>query len=155
MRFLTSGEVNALVRSANGQDGFVAWNKLFENYNPRTPARALKMIFEIINPTKPKNLVQLVHCLEDWEMKIANWESEFNEKLPEAHWFYLRDHCKSHFSESPVLSYWIKLFVQFSPPIHLLHNHLHIGCDVLCFGLTIDDGPLLSIIKHPSVTIEY
>ena len=61
----TSWEANTLVRSASGQGGFDAWSWLFEHYNPQILARALNLIFEIINPTKPNIMVQLLHGLEN------------------------------------------------------------------------------------------
>ena len=34
----TKGDANAIVRSVDDQNGFVAWKRLYDRYNPRTPA---------------------------------------------------------------------------------------------------------------------
>ena len=47
---LTKGEANTTVRSAEERNGFVAWAKLYQKYNPKTPARGLMAMQDVVRP---------------------------------------------------------------------------------------------------------
>ena len=78
---LTSGEANTLVRTVVERNGYVAWRKLYENYNPRTPARALNAMLEVMKPPKVKDARGRAKAIEEWEMKIGLLGKDFGEEL--------------------------------------------------------------------------
>ena len=53
---LVSGEALMIVRGVPHGDGWKAWGKLFNRYNPRTPARALMAMMAVMNPKKVKDV---------------------------------------------------------------------------------------------------
>ena len=52
----TKGEPNQIVRGVLDQDGFVAWKKLYDRYNPRTPASLTAAWREVIKTKKVRDL---------------------------------------------------------------------------------------------------
>ena len=47
---LTSGDALTIVRGTEGMNGFLAWKRLCERFNPNTPAKALALMMEVMNP---------------------------------------------------------------------------------------------------------
>ena len=76
---LTSGEPNTLVRGAEMEDGFVAFRKLVERYDAKSPAKMLRMLLGIIRPEPIKNVKEVPRRLEEWEIKLRDFTSEFKE----------------------------------------------------------------------------
>ena len=81
---LTGGEANAIVRgvSVNGghRCGFRAFYALNLRYNPKTPARMLRFLTQVVNPAQVKNIRELPLAIEKWEAKRAMLKSEFDEE---------------------------------------------------------------------------
>ena len=80
---LTSGEANVLVRSAVEQNGFAAWKKLLDRYDGKSPVRMLKKLPDIIRRPEVKNIKMMPTVLENWEIKVKEWESEYGEVISE------------------------------------------------------------------------
>ena len=51
---LTSGEANFLVRSCEDKNGYTAWKRLYDRYNPKTLASLTAAWREVIRPKKTK-----------------------------------------------------------------------------------------------------
>ena len=76
---LTTGEPNTLVRGAEMEDGFVAFRKLIERYDAKSPAKMLRMLLGIIRPEPIKSVKEVPRRLEEWEIKLRDFTSEFKE----------------------------------------------------------------------------
>ena len=77
---LTSGEANVLVRSVVDKNGYTAWKRLFDRYNPRTPASLTAAWREVIRPKKIKNMREASKTIDTWEGKIAVLKKEHSEE---------------------------------------------------------------------------
>ena len=66
---LCKGEALAIVRSETGMQGFVAWQQLHLEYSPRTIARAMMSMTEVIQPPK-------ITALKDFETAVRAWEEK-------------------------------------------------------------------------------
>ena len=78
----TSGEANLVVRSVGeGRcDGVAAWRKLVYRYNPRTAARKLQALQQVLG-VKQVGMKDLHRVMEVWETKVRHLEIEHGEKL--------------------------------------------------------------------------
>ena len=63
--------------------GFCAFYALNQRFNPKTPARTLQFLHQVINPPKVKDIRLLPKAIEDWEAKKSKLHSEFGEQLSE------------------------------------------------------------------------
>jgi hypothetical protein len=73
------GDAMSVVRSVDGCGGFVAWFKLHRKYNPRTMARAIRLMGEVTNPPPVRDLREVDAALAKWEQKVKTLRSEFGE----------------------------------------------------------------------------
>ena len=55
---LVTGEALTVVRGVGG-DGFEAWHRLLVRFDPKTPARALRMMMAVMQPKKVKDIRDL------------------------------------------------------------------------------------------------
>ena len=78
-----SGEAMAIVRSVDDFQGFKAWQKLHRKYNPRTMARAIRMMGEVANPQHVKDVKDVEMALNRWEGKVKTLHKEFGEEVGE------------------------------------------------------------------------
>ena len=78
---LVGGEALTIVRAESGMNGFMAWKSLYRRYNPITPAKALAVMMEVMNPPKEKEASRVPKAIDEWDMKVAVLQREFNEKL--------------------------------------------------------------------------
>ena len=76
-----TGEALMVVRSASDMEGITAWQKLFKKYNPRTMARGLRMLSEVVNPPKAKDLSDVEMAVTRWEEKVKRLACQFEENL--------------------------------------------------------------------------
>ena len=74
-------EAMTVVRSEDELRGFRAWYKLLFKYNPRTMARAIKLMEEVSSPGQVKNVSEVETWLTKWISKIKILESQFGEKF--------------------------------------------------------------------------
>ena len=51
---VVSGEAMTILRSVEDCRGFVAWQKLYQKFNPKTVARAIRLLAEACSPDKSK-----------------------------------------------------------------------------------------------------
>ena len=80
LTLLTKGEANQIVRSVEDLNGYVAWKKLFDHYNPRTPASLTAAWREVVRPKRVKDLREIGKAVEAWEAKIALLKREHGEE---------------------------------------------------------------------------
>jgi hypothetical protein len=76
-----TGEPMLILRSVKDMHGFAAWQRLFRKYNPRTMARGLRMLTEVIQPPRVKNLSDIEGGIIKWEEKAKGLASQFKEEL--------------------------------------------------------------------------
>ena len=77
----TKGEANTIVRGVREKDGFIAWRRLLTKFAPRTAARRLQAMMTIMRPSKAKDVRSFGKMLESWELSVAAFKANFNEKL--------------------------------------------------------------------------
>ena len=78
----TKGEPNQIVRGVLDQDGFVAYKKLYDRYNPRTPASLTAAWREVIRTKKVRDLREADKTLDVWEAKVERLNKEHGEIVP-------------------------------------------------------------------------
>jgi hypothetical protein len=76
-----TGEPMTILRSVKDMHGFAAWQRLHRKYNPRTMARGLRMLTEVIQPPRAKNLSDIEGNIIKWEEKAKGLASQFKEEL--------------------------------------------------------------------------
>ena len=77
---LTSGEANILVRSCEDKNGYTAWKKLYDRYNPKTPASLTAAWREVIRLKKSKDVREAGRIIDVWESKVATLKKEHGEE---------------------------------------------------------------------------
>ena len=75
------GEALTIIRQVNDMEEIRAWPRLFQRYNPRTMARGLRMLSEVVNPPKPKSLIDVEMLVSKWEDKVKRLEPQFQENF--------------------------------------------------------------------------
>jgi len=76
------GEGFMVLKSMSAErNGFEAWNKLFNKYNPTTFARGLQLLTKVVNPGRLKNYNEVESGIVLWEEKVAQLQSQFGEGL--------------------------------------------------------------------------
>ena len=73
---LTTGEANFLVRSCADKNGYTAWKKLYDRYNPKTPASLTAAWREVIRLKKAKDVREAGRNIDVWEGKVATLKKE-------------------------------------------------------------------------------
>lgn len=76
-----TGEALTIVRGVHDMNGAEAWRRLNRRYAPRTPARTLVKLMDVLNPGKAKTVHELAHMLEVWELKVNVLEKDFSENI--------------------------------------------------------------------------
>ena len=79
---LVSGEALTVVRGVAG-NGWEAWHKLQIRFDPKTPARALRMMMGVMQPKKVKDVRELQSALMEWEVKLKQLEVEHDIEIDE------------------------------------------------------------------------
>ena len=77
---LTAGEPNMLVRSCEDRNGYAAWKKLYDRYNPKTPASLAAAWREVIRPKKVKDMREAGKAIDAWESKVVALKKEHEEE---------------------------------------------------------------------------
>ena len=77
---LTFGEPHGIVRSVEDRNGYVAWKKLYEWYNPRTPASLTAAWRDVIRTKKIKDMREAAKAIGSWEAKVALLRKEHDEE---------------------------------------------------------------------------
>ena len=80
MSLLTKGEANQVVRGVEDMNGYVAWKRLYDRFNPRTPASLTAAWRDVIRPKKVRDLREIGKVVDGWEAKIALLKREHGEE---------------------------------------------------------------------------
>ena len=71
LSFLTKREANQLVRSCEDKNGYTAWKKLYDRFNPKTLATPTAAWRDVIRPTKIKDMREAGKPTDAWESKVV------------------------------------------------------------------------------------
>jgi hypothetical protein len=77
------GEALSVIRVVDDCRGFLAWQKLYRKYNPRTMARAIRLMGEVTSPPKVRDLSEVEGALNKWTEKVKQLSREFGEDIRE------------------------------------------------------------------------
>ena len=77
---MTSGEANSLIRSCTDMNGYTAWKKIFDRFNPRTPASLTAAWREVLRPRKIEDMREASKAIDAWESKLVVLKKEFSEE---------------------------------------------------------------------------
>ena len=77
---LTTDEANSIVRGVDDMNGYVAWKRLYDRYNPRTPASLTQAWLDVVNPRRAKDMREAGRALDLWELKVAALKKEHGEE---------------------------------------------------------------------------
>jgi hypothetical protein len=80
---VVKGEALMILKGVDEYQGFKAWSKLYAKYNPKTTARAIKLLSEICSPGVVKSAHEVDGAVQRWKSKLRLMEKEFDEKLGE------------------------------------------------------------------------
>ena len=76
-----SGEAMTILRGTPDCQGLLAWQRLHKKYNPKTMARAIRLMSEVTNPGPIKHIKDVESALTAWEGKRRQLEEEFDESV--------------------------------------------------------------------------
>ena len=77
---LTIGEASLLVRSCADRNGYTAWKKIYDRFNPKTPASLTAAWREVIRPKKVKDMREAGKTIDAWEDKVTVLKKEHGEE---------------------------------------------------------------------------
>ena len=80
LTLLTKGEANKLVRSCEDLNGYTAWKKLYDRFNPKTPASLTAAWRDVVRPQKIKDMRQAGKAIDAWESKLVLLKREHGEE---------------------------------------------------------------------------
>lgn len=73
------GEALSIIRTVDDMKGLEAWAKLYKKFNPRTLARAIRLVGAVTNPPKVKELKDAEMMLDKWEEQAKTLKKDFGE----------------------------------------------------------------------------
>ena len=76
-----TGEALSLIKSVRNCSGFRAWQVLYKKYNPKTMARGVRLMIEVVNPPRIKSLGEIEAEITKWEEKTTILSSQFGEAI--------------------------------------------------------------------------
>lgn len=76
-----TGEALSVIKMVGDMRGFVAYQTLFKKYNPKTMARGVRLLCEVTNPPKVKDMTNIETEINRWEEKMATLKTQFDESL--------------------------------------------------------------------------
>jgi hypothetical protein len=77
----TTGEALSVIKMVGDMEGIKAWQVLFRKYNPKTMARGVRLLCEVTNPPKIKDLANIETEINKWEEKALMLQTQFGEEL--------------------------------------------------------------------------
>jgi hypothetical protein len=77
------GEALSLIKSVLDLNGFAAWQVLYKKYNPKTMARGVRLLCEVTNPAKIKDMSGIEAAITKWEDRLATLKTQFGEGFSE------------------------------------------------------------------------
>ena len=76
----TDGEALRIVRAVEDRDGFKAWWALHSRYNPRTFAKAMRVMVEVVKPGQVKDIKDVETAIGSWEEKLRRLLRDYPEE---------------------------------------------------------------------------
>ena len=73
---MVTGEALVVLRGVPNGQGWEPWSKLFNRFDPRTPAKSLMAMMAVMTPKRGKDVRELTNVVEDWEVKAKNLKTE-------------------------------------------------------------------------------
>ena len=80
LSLLTKGEANQLVRSCEDKNGYTAWKKLFDRFNPKTPASLAAAWQDAIRPKNIKDMREAGKAIDSWASQVVELKKEHGEE---------------------------------------------------------------------------
>ncbi len=78
---LTAGEAITIVRGTEKMSGSFAWEKLCERLNSNTPANALALTMEVMNPEHETDPNRIPQAVGEWDWNMQCFEKVFGAEL--------------------------------------------------------------------------
>ena len=78
-----SGDGIEIVKNTVDENGIEAWRKICKRFAPNNPTRALQLMLEVIQPTRPKANEEVERCIDKWETTLRRLQKEYKEVLSE------------------------------------------------------------------------
>ena len=78
---LLSGDALTIIKGAPDCQGYTAWQRLYRKYSPRTLARGVKLLGEVVNPPRVKELNDVEAAICRWEEKLRKLKQIYNEDI--------------------------------------------------------------------------
>ena len=69
------------IRAVEDMRGLTAWQRLYKKYNPRTMARAIRLVAAVTHPPKVKELKHVEAALDKWEEQGEVLKKHFGENF--------------------------------------------------------------------------
>ena len=76
-----TGEALSVIKGVTSFEGFLSWQKLHRKYNPKTMARAIRLMTDVTGPKQVKEIREVEAAIKAWETRVRKLESEFGESL--------------------------------------------------------------------------
>ena len=75
------GEALTMVKSVMTFEGFLAWQKIFKKYNPKTMARTISLMKEVASPKAVKEIRDIDDAITTWENKVKRLDAEYRKNI--------------------------------------------------------------------------
>ena len=76
-----TGEALNVIKGITTFEGFHAWQKLYRKYNPKTMARAIRLMTDVTGPKPVKEIREVEAAITLWETRVSKLQTEFGEKM--------------------------------------------------------------------------
>ena len=76
-----TGEALSVIKGVTSFESFLAWQKLHRKYNPKTMARAIRLMTDVTGPKQVKEIREVEAAITAWETRVRKLESEFGDSL--------------------------------------------------------------------------
>ena len=73
---MVTGEALVVLRGVPNGQVWEAWSKLFNWFDPRTPAKSLMAMMAVMTPKRVKDVRELTIVVDDWEVQAKNLKTE-------------------------------------------------------------------------------
>ena len=83
LTMLLKGEPFTVARGVADMNGVEAWRRIYQKYNPSTPAAALTALMHVMAPGRVKHQKDLAARIEDWQVQVDNLAKDHGEVLSE------------------------------------------------------------------------
>ena len=73
---VVTGDAMTVVRGVVDGNGWEVWSRLFNRFDPRTPAKTLMAMMSVMQPKKAKDVRDLMNVVQAWEVNVRNLSIE-------------------------------------------------------------------------------